>query len=148
MRVVLCQNLEVSEGLVNGSQGTIKRFEACELDYLPTHLGGHTCEGKPIRPIGGPHAIYQQHRIRNFASKNSNSGGELPLWPVVEFDNGQERTIYADCCVEEYSDNEVYSLVSRTQVLLMAGYAMTIHKAQVENPPIHCFRHSSNGTRV
>jgi ATP-dependent DNA helicase PIF1 len=53
---------------------------------------------------------------------------------VVEFDNGQERTICADCCVEEYSDNEVYSLLSRTQVLLMAGYAMTIHKAQVENP--------------
>lgn len=117
MRVLLLQNLSPALGLVNGSQGTIVDFEDYDEAKLPSKNNGG---------LSGPHAKYYHHQIREFANKN----GRKP-WPIVEFDNGQTRTIYADCMGTEYGDSEPYSLLSRTQIPLKAGYAMTIHKAQV-----------------
>jgi ATP-dependent DNA helicase PIF1 len=58
---------------------------------------------------------------------------------VEEFDLGIIATIYPDCAVNEIGDSEPFSLLSRTQIPLMAGYAITVHKAQVgfsSDPPI------------
>jgi ATP-dependent DNA helicase PIF1 len=132
MRVVLCQNLDPSEGLVNGSQGTIVTFVTRDLDHLPRQRGGYSANGIEIRSIGGPLAVDKQPRIKTFAMNNTFNRG-LYLWPVVKFDTGQVETIYPDCAVEEYGDPGAYSKLFRTQVPLMAGYALTIHKAQVSN---------------
>ncbi|KAG9196418.1 hypothetical protein G6011_01539 [Alternaria panax] len=48
----------------------------------------------------------------------------------MRFDDGQERSIYPDCAVNELGDTSPFSLLSRAQISLMAGYAVTVHKAQ------------------
>jgi len=117
MRVLLLQNLSPDQGLVNGSQGEIIGFEDYGEAKLPNKQNGG---------LSGPHAKYYHYQIRDFAKENGRKS-----WPIVKFDNGQTRTIYADCMGTEYGDSEPYSVLSRTQIPLKAGYAMTIHKAQV-----------------
>ncbi|KAF2257454.1 hypothetical protein BU26DRAFT_44157 [Trematosphaeria pertusa] len=127
MRVVLLQNLEPTAGLVNGSQGTIVDFEHYDSKWMPRKGDNRDDEetsGVPI--LGGSHARYRQQQIKDFVEEN-----DYQPWPVVEFDhNALKRTIYADCTTNEYGDDEPYSLLSRTQIPLMAGYAITVHKAQ------------------
>lgn len=50
---------------------------------------------------------------------------------MIRFDNGIERTIIAECMVQEYGAGAPYSLLSGIQIPLIAGYAVTVHKAQV-----------------
>jgi hypothetical protein len=76
--------------------------------------------------ILGSHDQHREDQIQAFAKANKNCS-----WPVVLFDNGQTRTIYADCTVNELGNEKPYSLLSRTQIPLMAGYAITVHKSQV-----------------
>lgn len=52
------------------------------------------------------------------------------FWPIVRFDNGITRTIYAYCEVNELGKSDPKTLVSRTQIPLTLGYAITAHKAQ------------------
>lgn len=40
------------------------------------------------------------------------------------------RTIYAECTVNTLGDTEPHSLLSRTQIPLMAAWAITTHKSQ------------------
>lgn len=136
MRVVLQSNLSPESGLVNGTQGTIVAFEPYDPSKLP-----RAARGKPniIDEINaclkGPHAGYAQYQIREYASNLQCEG-----WPVVKFDNGSLRTIYADCSYSELGNEEKRrqgqpkkepSLLSRTQIPLVAGYAITVHKSQV-----------------
>jgi ATP-dependent DNA helicase PIF1 len=127
MRVVLQANLEPSIGLVNGSQGTIVEFEPFDDKRLPRKAENRA----ELGPVGatftrGAHARYFEEQIKIYGKQNQ----RLP-WPVVQFDNGVKRTIFADCTASELGNEEPYSLLSRTQIPLMAGYAITVHKSQV-----------------
>ena len=112
MAVVLLVNLNVEEGLVNGSQGEIIRF-----DSTPTK--------RELTEASGEHGSHKQGLLYRFIRT-----GRLGQWPVVRFLNGREKTIYPQCMVGEYGATEPWSLLSRTQIPLMAAWAMTIHKAQ------------------
>ncbi|KNG47236.1 atp-dependent dna helicase pif1 [Stemphylium lycopersici] len=112
MRVLLLANIDIGRGLVNGSQGIITRFE----DYHPDKL---------LRKSDGPNARYVDRQTKDFVKLN-----KYQPWPVVKFDNGFEITIYADCPISEVGDVGAFSLVSRTQIPLVAGYAITVHKSQ------------------
>jgi ATP-dependent DNA helicase PIF1 len=117
MRVVLQHNLNPCASLVNGSQGSIVGFEPFDEMVLPRNtIRTSSCEST----------------IRCFAEHNR----EQP-WPIVRFDDGQVRTIYADCAVNELGVKEPFSILSRTQIPLMAGYAITVHKAQVRELMSH-----------
>jgi ATP-dependent DNA helicase PIF1 len=54
----------------------------------------------------------------------------VKAWPRVRFHNGKKRTIFPTCIVTSLGDREPYSLLSRTQIPLVAGWAMTVHKSQ------------------
>ena len=75
--------------------------------------------------LRGDHGAYRQEQIKAFASAN----GRQP-WPVVRFTNGTTRTIFADCTVNVLGNDEPYCKLSRTQIPLTAGYAITVHKSQ------------------
>jgi ATP-dependent DNA helicase PIF1 len=127
MRVVLQQNLEPDAGLVNGTQGTVIGFEPYNENKMPRPLNDKNDPGPAGAPtLGGDHALFRAEQIREYAKTN----GERP-WPVVLFDHGSTRTVYADCTLNEYGTEEPHSLLSRTQIPLMAGYAITVHKCQV-----------------
>ena len=127
MRVVLQANLDLGAGLVNGSQGIIIGWEPFSPLKLPRKVEGRGEASTSDAPTTrGAHARYCEERIKVYSQENS----QQP-WPIVKFDNGCTRTIFADCTVNEHGTEEPYSLLSRTQIPLMAGYAVTVHKSQV-----------------
>lgn len=127
MRVVLQANLEPSMGLVNGSQGLITGFEPFDDKRLPRKSENRSEADMPGVPFTrGAHARYFEEQIKIFGKTNKRQP-----WPIVKFDNGLTRTIFADCTASELGNEEPYSLLSRTQIPLMAGYAITVHKSQV-----------------
>lgn len=140
MPVVLLVNLNIQEGLVNGSQGRIVTFRnVLKTDICPLAAESH----------GDIMASYihdvRTKEITKFVESLGNT-----LFPVVEFLNGQRRVITPDCSTyelgneqEKYYGEEYYdrvlnkftyrprpTLLCRTQVPLAPGWAMTIHKAQ------------------
>ncbi len=112
MLVVLLTNLSIQDGLVNGSQGVITGFET-----------GPSM--KELTETSGEHARLKQTLIRNFIHD-----GKHTKWSVVQFLHGQQKTIFPHCTISEMGPQEPWSLISRTQIPLMAAWAMTIHKAQ------------------
>ena len=127
MRVVLQANLEPNAGLVNGSQGVIIGFEPFDEQRLPRKAENRSeaaMSGVPF--TRGAHARYFQEQIKIYSKDNKRQP-----WPIVKFDNGLTKTIFADCTASELGNEEPYSLLSRTQIPLMAGYAITVHKCQV-----------------
>lgn len=126
-RVVLQANLDPPGGLVNGSQGSVIGFEPFDPKRLPRKIDEQRADMvlPGVRHLRGEHAKYQEEEIKAFADSN----GQKP-WPIVRFDNGKTKTIYAECTVNELGNEQPYSLLSRTQIPLMAGYAITVHKSQ------------------
>jgi ATP-dependent DNA helicase PIF1 len=124
MRVVLQANIDPNGGLVNGSQGTIIDFEPFDEKKLPKKAEIHDDPGRAN--TRGTYALYYEEQIGIFSKQNKRQP-----WPVVRFDNGRTKTIFADCTANELGNEEPYSLLSRTQIPLMAGYAITVHKSQV-----------------
>lgn len=132
MLVVLLVNLDISAGLVNGSQGVIQGFENYDPKNLPKATE-NSRKGKdkdaivaaPVPTLGGDHAAFREDQIKAFINR-----AEHKEWPIVTFNNGVTRTIYADCTVNEVGDDKPYSLLSRTQIPLTAAWAMSIHKSQ------------------
>lgn len=143
MLVVLLVNLSLDEGLVNGTQGRIIGFQKQQNDDMPiagVNLRLKSSSKKGSEPpsvpltapvLGGEYAALRESQIRIFITQQAaTSPSSSPQWPVVRFDNGVTRTIFADCRVHELGDEEPYSLLMRTQIPLVAAWAMTIHKSQ------------------
>jgi len=129
MRVVLQANLDASGGLVNGSQGVITDFEPFDDKRLPRKLENNRNDAAMAMSTApstrGAHAKYFEEQIKIYGKHNTRKP-----WPIVRFDNGVTKTIFADCTASELGNEEPYSLLSRTQIPLMAGYAITVHKSQ------------------
>ncbi|KAF9698916.1 hypothetical protein EKO04_002875 [Ascochyta lentis] len=120
-RVVLQANIDPPSGLVNGAQGTIIEFKPYEESTLPKAPANKNESGD----LRGDHAAYREAQIKSFANANGHQA-----WPVVQFTNGVKRTIYADCTVNVLGNDEPHCKLSRTQIPLAAGYAITVHKSQ------------------
>jgi len=137
LSTVLLHNLDIPAGLVNGSQGTIQGFEPYNKSKMPKasenarKYKGREEEreldtavlGVPV--LAGDHAVFRERQIKDFIAQ-----APQKAWPIVRFLNGVERTIYADCTVNEQGDDPPFSLLSRTQIPLMAAWAMSMHKSQ------------------
>ncbi|CZT17901.1 uncharacterized protein RCC_03738 [Ramularia collo-cygni] len=127
MKVLLVANLDQERGLVNGSSGKIIGFEEMTDAKLPRakrKANDTSLDGEPL--ITHKHKRYAQERVREFKYQSK----ESQLWPIVRFTNGVERVIYAHCSITELGTTEPFSLLSKTQIPLIAGWAITIHKSQ------------------
>lgn len=128
MIVVLLVNLDQENGLVNGSQGVIMGFEKAEDNTMPEAIKKDDKDFSRISSgpmLTGEHAEVREANIRAFMDN-----AKEKVWPKVLFQNRVTRTIYADCRVTELGDEAPYSLISRTQIPLVAGWSMTVHKSQ------------------
>ncbi|KAK8041983.1 hypothetical protein PG993_006506 [Apiospora rasikravindrae] len=130
MLVVLLVNLNLSQGLCNGSQGIVCGFKAYEKDKLPK--AARRGEGGDVLPQDGPVIYGDLADIKEREIKSFIEGPcvEWKQWPVVRFHNGITRVIQAECSINELGDERPYSLLSRTQIPLAPAWAMTIHKSQ------------------
>lgn len=113
MLVILLVNWDLSSSLANGSQGTIVGFEKHDPKLFPEV------------PRDWEHSGRKNGLVNLFVKRAA-----VQEWPIVKFLNGTTRTVYPRCMINELGDHEPYSLLSRTQIPLMAAWAMTVHKAQ------------------
>ncbi|GAB7333136.1 hypothetical protein MBLNU13_g04801t1 [Cladosporium sp. NU13] len=118
--VILQKNLNVSKGLVNGSQGIIHHF----VDY--NEAGQQRRNGLEDEKV----SVLRSNHIKDFMKEQRRKDRSTRI-PVVKFNNYAEMvTIFPDCSVEELGHKTPHSLLIRTQIPLLAGWALTIHKAQ------------------
>jgi ATP-dependent DNA helicase PIF1 len=135
MLVILQVNLDIKGGLVNGSQGVIYGFEEFDLKKF---LGGkHTGNETPaFNLFSGEHEALKRRQVTEFmkvqqkATRGRMGPTAKTFWPRVLFHNGTKCTIYAACLVNAIGDKEPYSLLHRTQIPLIPGWAMSVHKSQ------------------
>jgi ATP-dependent DNA helicase PIF1 len=114
--VILQRNLDVENGLVNGSQGIIVDFVSPDEAQQPLDNATY----------GGDTWQLRRNRVEDFILGQ----GSLSL-PLVKFNNVDTPVvIFPDCNVSERGFEKPHSLLIRTQMPLLAGWAMTIHKAQ------------------
>lgn len=111
MPVVLLVNLDMSNGLCNGSQGVVVGWTSPDTSVTDPSSGGHA-ELKDIEKTAYEETV------------------DEPVWPIVRFSNGIECPIRAECQVNELGDDEPYSLLCRTQIPLTPAWALSIHRAQ------------------
>ncbi|KAF4860978.1 ATP-dependent DNA helicase pfh1 [Colletotrichum siamense] len=131
MPVILLSNIDVEKGLCNGSQGTVigfvPRLEDDLKDPNPKHYKGDQ--------VGYDIAKARCEQIGVFKANL-----DTKLYPEVRFSNGERRVIGPDCsfhnvvtCWKEIDGEVRLALESfsvRTQIPLVPGWAMTIHKSQ------------------
>ncbi|OHE99483.1 ATP-dependent DNA helicase PIF1 [Colletotrichum orchidophilum] len=125
MPVILLANLDLVAKLCNGSQGIIRDFwPRVKLDP-PAEPQGHNYEGDPE----GYRRAMERYRQTKYFLEASNAP---VMFPEVEFSDGTRRVIGPDCTVNEIGDKgpRFYSMLSRVQIPLAPGWAMTIHKSQ------------------
>ena len=130
MLVLLVANIDRNKGLVNGTIGTIVGFVEMKDDNMPrayTKSRAKDREKFAGQIIYGDHRHYQVQQIRNFRDRLPETSRK---WPVVQFKNGVKQVIFACCTITELGRCKPYSLLSRAQIPLLPGYAITIHKSQ------------------
>lgn len=128
MLVLLITNFDRNKGLVNGSVGRIVDFVDMKDENMPRAQGMKKKPGERSGPvIVGEHGEYQEAQIHLFRARLPPDSRK---WPVVQFKNGVKQIISACCTVSERGGCKPYSLLSRTQVPLLPGYAMTVHASQ------------------
>ncbi|CAG9990242.1 unnamed protein product [Clonostachys byssicola] len=132
MVVVLQVNLNLSEGLCNGSQGLLCGWEDVDPNNLPYAYRRREAEsGLGPMAITGDYADLKEEQIRKFSQQE-----HVRQWPKVMFQIGEKtirRTIYPSCFINtmgEGKDPQDFSVLHRTQIPLVAGWAMTVHKSQ------------------
>lgn len=114
--VILLRNIDIEKGLVNGSQGIIDHF----IPFDPAQ------QPRDSSMDGSFRAQMRHDRIRDFMRVQDDA-----QIPVVKFNNVQQlTTVWPDCSVSERGYQRPHSLLIRTQIPLLAGWALTIHKAQ------------------
>jgi ATP-dependent DNA helicase PIF1 len=114
--VILQKNLDVQRGLVNGSQGVIQHFIPYDRYQQPRESGS---EGSLLSYI-------RRQRVMSFMRDQG-----CPSLPVVKFNNlDAPEIVYPDCSILEKGYEAPHSLLIRTQIPLLSGWALTIHKAQ------------------
>lgn len=118
--VILQRNLNVKRGLVNGSQGVIDHF----VDYSQVdQQRGSSLEDGDI-------SLLRTNHVKDFMRDQRRNNLSTQI-PVVKFNNYPDLVpILPDCSVEEMGFKTPHSLLMRTQIPLLAGWALTIHKAQ------------------
>jgi ATP-dependent DNA helicase PIF1 len=128
MLVVLTTNLDLSSRLCNGSTGIIVGFEKYHPDKLPK-VRKRSDSSPESNAIRGDYARLREAQIRKYAE--SQDSLESLMWPRVYFlDTGTKRVIYPHCSVNTVGMSEPYALIHRTQLPLMPGWALTMHKCQ------------------
>ena len=138
MPVVLSRNIDVEDHLVNGSQGKVVGFRDHDAASLPRMaVNQYSSDTRSVEDLeqlaagvlrhsGGEGFYYRQEQIKEFVQ----SGIAGTTLPVVKFPGHEPMTIFPDCSVTELGDEGPYSRLSRTQIPLLPGWAMTVHKAQ------------------
>jgi len=139
MKVVLVHNIDQKMGLVNGSQGTILRFE--EFDMKQLARPGGPPKSAPEEPIPGKYSDithYKDVRLgayvramdcRNYGYAEKRKKG-VKWFPVVKFRNVPEPKIILPVTIVNRVGQRPRNLLSRTQIPLIPGYAITAHKSQ------------------
>lgn len=74
---------------------------------------------------GSEYDAIKETQLREFIARQP-----VMQWPIVEFQNGVTRAIYAHCELSELGSEKPYSLLGRTQIPLLAAWAITVHKSQ------------------
>ena len=119
MKVLLRHNLDIGAGLVNGSIGRIVGFQKWDDNGCVEQPGD-----SKVPPLGEETPIpytyrrYVEKQVRKFQEQQQDK-----QWPIVRFTNGVERVITCHCSIQELGNDEPYSLLSRTQIPLLAGWA-------------------------
>ncbi|TQN67691.1 ATP-dependent DNA helicase pfh1 [Colletotrichum shisoi] len=157
MPVILLSNINLEAGLCNGSQGVICGFvpasgpkiltEPQKSDYRKDEGAYQAALEKYKRSLMAPRLdTFGEPQQKNYEGDEDgvqsakqrydqnrvylrNNGGEL-LLPEVRFANGLRRVIGPDTTVNWVGTKSPYSFLSRTQIPLVPGWALTIHKSQ------------------
>jgi len=116
MLVLLLDNIDPKNGLVAGALGKIVDMVPVNVAPTPSPTA-HSAGMIPSRRVQA-HKVSELRRFTQAAKK----------LPVVEFKDGKIYTISPQCWVQEFGLEKPYSLLSRTQLPLVAGYAITVRE--------------------
>ncbi|KAF4417841.1 ATP-dependent DNA helicase PIF1 [Colletotrichum fructicola] len=122
--VILLANVDLDSGLCYGRQGVVVGFVPSDTIQEPRPPSPQNYQDD----YDGYRAATERHkRIVDYLKS---AWSNKDMFPKVRFANGEKKVIGPDCAVIGYGDQSPYSYLSRTQIPLTQGWAMTIHKSQ------------------